>query len=180
LAKKGGDPAGAKDGLKRLRKLIKNTRIAMFTTVAGDGTLRSRPMATLKAPFEGDLWFLTRATAPKTDEIRENQHVNVAYVDADGERFVSISGAASLVRDPEKVAELWTRRLRSWFPQGKKDPDLALIRVRVAQAEWWDAKRAAMVHLDEVPASGPEDERRGRRKDGSPAVAPTPPVTAGA
>ena len=73
-----------KGDLKKLRKLIKGARVAMLTTVGPDGTLRSRPMATLKAPFEGDVWFFTRATAPKADEIRDNDHVNVSYADHNG------------------------------------------------------------------------------------------------
>ena len=138
--------------VKKLRKLIKAARIAMFTTVASDGRLRSRPMASLKGGFDGDLWFVTRGNAPKTEEIRENQHVNVAYTNSDGDRFVSVSGLASLVRDPAKVSELWSRRLRSWFPDGKKDPDLALIRVRIDRAEVWDAKSATMIHLEGLGA----------------------------
>src|SRR6187402_2652810 len=129
MAKKADEPeAPIEKEVRKLRKLIKSARIAMLTTVASDGRLRSRPMASLKGGFDGDLWFVTRSATPKTEEIRENQHVNVAYADPEDERFVSISGLASLVRDPKKVDEVWSRRLRSWFPDGKKDPELALIR----------------------------------------------------
>jgi general stress protein 26 len=136
-----------KGDLKKLRKLIKGARVAMLTTVAPDGTLHSRPMATLKAPFEGDVWFFTGASAPKTDEIRDNDQVNVSFSDGDDNRYLSISGTASLVRDQDRLEQLWSGRLKSWFPQGKKDPDLALLRVRVDRADYWDAKTAAMVHL---------------------------------
>jgi general stress protein 26 len=142
---KGQDPD--RGDLKKLRKLIKGARVAMLTTVAPDGALRSRPMATLKAPFEGDVWFFTRASAPKGDEIRENDHVNVSFSDGDDNRYLSISGTASVVRDKERLEELWSGRLKDWFPDGKKDPDLALLRVRVDRAEYWDARTAAMVHL---------------------------------
>ena len=148
-AKDGNDQKDPEKGdLKKLRKLIKGARVAMLTTVAPDGTLRNRPMATLKAPFEGDVWFFTRATAPKAGEIRDNDHVNVSFSDGDDNRYLSISGTASLVRDKERLEQLWSGRLKNWFPDGKKDPDLALLRVRVDRAEYWDAKTAAMVHLD--------------------------------
>ena len=153
MAKKADAPeAPIEKEVRKLRKLIKSTRIAMFTTVASDGRLRSRPMANLKGGFDGDLWFVTRSTAPKTEEIKDNQHVNVAYTYTEDERFVSISGLASLVRDPAKVEELWSRRLRAWFPGGKKDPDLALIRVRIDRAEVWDSKTSTMVHLEGLGA----------------------------
>ena len=147
-------PKGSESGdVKKLRKLIKGARFAMLTTVAGDGTLRSRPMATLKVPFEGDLWFFTRASAPKTEEIRDNDRVNVSY-SADGEnRYLSISGTASVARDGDRIAKYWSGRLKSWFPEGKKDPDLALLRVRVDRAEYWDKKTAAMVHLSGLAKS---------------------------
>ena len=98
-----GKEAPIEKDVRRMRKSIKGARIAMFTTVASDGKLRSRPMANLKGGFDGDLWFLTRSSAPKAEEIRDNQHVNVAYSDCEDDRYVSISGTATLVRDPAKA-----------------------------------------------------------------------------
>jgi general stress protein 26 len=153
MAKKADEPeAPIEKEVRKLRKLIKSTRIAMLTTVASDGRLRSRPMANLKGGFDGDLWFVTRSTAPKAEEIKDNQHVNVSYADTEAERFVSISGLASLVREPARLEELWSRRLRAWFPGGKKDPELALIRVRIDRAEVWDSKTSTMVHLEGLGA----------------------------
>lgn len=152
MAKNGEGKAPIEKDVRKLRKFIKGTRIAMFTTVASDGKLRSRPMATLKGGFDGDLWFVTRSTAPKAEEIKDNQHVNVSYADPEAERFVSISGLATLVREPAKVQEIWSRRLRAWFPDGKKDPELALIRVRIDRAEVWNSKTSTMVHLEGLGA----------------------------
>ena len=161
-----------KGDLKKLRKLIKGARVAMLTTTAPDGTLRSRPMATLKAPFEGDLWFFTRATAPKADEIRDNDHVNVSFSDGADNRYLSLSGTASVVRDKDRLEALWSGRLKSWFPDGKKDADLALLRVRVDRADYWDAKTAAMVHLRGlVKSSLGGDPTVENRKSDSPAAA---------
>ena len=172
MAKKAAaDEAPIEKEVRKLRKFIKSTRIAMFTTVATDGRLRSRPMANLKGGFDGDLWFVTRSTAPKADEIKDNQHVNVSYADPEAERFVSISGLASLVREPAKLEQLWSRRLRAWFPAGKKDPELALIRVRIDRAEVWDSKTANMVHLEGLGAM--LVQQRAARAEDRPPSAPT-------
>jgi general stress protein 26 len=144
------DKAGAakpKDPLKKVRKLIKDIRVAMLTTVAADGVLRSRPMATPKEDFDGQLWFITRHPSPKSDDIQENQRVNVTYASPKDDRYISISGTASIVRDPAKVKEIWRRELRTWFPAGKKDPELALLRVSVDKAEYWDSAENRMVDL---------------------------------
>ena len=35
----------------------------------------------------------------------------------------------------------------AWFPKGKEDPDLNLLRVEISKAEYWDAPGKRMVHL---------------------------------
>jgi general stress protein 26 len=146
MGKKRDEREDGEREVRKLRKFIRGTRIAMFTTVAPDGHLRSRPMATLKAEFDGSLWFFTRAGAPKADEIRDNGHVNVVYSDPEEMRFVSVSGRAALVTDRARIESLWSGRLKAWFPEGKSDPELALIRVRIERAEYWNAKSGTMVH----------------------------------
>lgn len=42
-----------------LKALIKDIRFAMLTTRSGDGTLHSRPMATLNEEIHDKLWFFT-------------------------------------------------------------------------------------------------------------------------
>src|SRR5262245_37069985 len=174
-----GKGAPIEKDVRKLRKFIKGTRIAMLTTVAADGKLRSRPMATLKNGFDRDLWFVTRAATPKTEEIRDNQHVNVAYSDGDDDRYVSISGTATVVRDPAKVEELWSQKLRDWFPNGKKDPDLALIRIRIDRAEVWDSKTTTMTHLEGLGAVLAK-RRTQRAEDRGPVPPPAGNVGAGA
>lgn len=175
MAKDNDDAPRPKDPVKKLRKLIRDSRVAMLTTVASDGTLRSRPMATPDGSFDGELWFITRFHSPKSDEIQENQRVNVTYASPKNDRYVSVSGTATLVRDPDKVKELWRGALKQWFPEGKRDPDLALLKVTVDRAEYWDANANRMVDLPRVTGPQPEKEKEkrgpGRRPD--PVEAPT-------
>lgn len=151
-AKKGDDTrdqakdTAAKDPARKLRKLIKGARVVTLTTAAGDGRLRSRPM--LPGGFEGGaLWFLTRVPSAKTAEVGDNQKVNVAYSSRKDELYVSVSGAASIVRDAARVQDLWDREHKAWFAGGKKDPELAVLRVNVEHVEFWDSKAGRMVSL---------------------------------
>lgn len=135
------------DAHAKLNELIKDISIAQFTTCEDDGSLRSRPMATQDTDFVGDLWFFTRDDASKVRELRADEHVNVSYSDPDSNRFVSVSGRASLVRDPAKIKDLWRPVLKAWFPQGEDDPHIALIKVHVDHAEYWDAPSSTMVKV---------------------------------
>ncbi len=140
-------PAKTSDKVRKLAELIKDVQFAMLTTVCPDGSLRSRPMATQQVDFDGDLWFFTRASAPKASELEQHAQVNVSYANPDDQRYVSVSGRAEIVRDREKAASLWNPVYRAWFPDGLDDPDLALIRVDVETAEYWDPPSGAMVQL---------------------------------
>jgi general stress protein 26 len=131
----------------RLWELIKHIEVAMLTTQESDGSLHSRPMAALQTDFEGDLWFFTEASSHKVDDINVHRHVNVSYVDADKNRYVSISGRAQVVRDEAKARELWRPFLRAWFPRGVDDPEVALLRVKVERAEYWESPSSKMVQL---------------------------------
>jgi general stress protein 26 len=139
--------AGHHEDVEKLAKLIRGIKFAMLTTAMPDGTLRSRPMATQQAPFDGSLWFFTYFHSGKVDEIEHDQHVNVSYADPSGNRYVSVSGRAAIVRDRQKAGELWSELHRAWFPQGLDDPNLALLRVDVHDAEYWDGPSSRMVQL---------------------------------
>lgn len=131
----------------KLQELIKDIRIAQFTTVEEDGSLRSRPMASQEMDSDGHLWFFTRDDSEKVREFRADQHVNVSYSEKDDNRFVSVSGRAILVQDPAKIKALWSPVLKAWFPGGQDDPRIALIRVDIDHAEYWDAPNSTMVKV---------------------------------
>jgi general stress protein 26 len=132
--------------IKKLAEMIREIDFAMLTTVAEDGSLHSRPMSTQRAEFDGNLWFFTRASAPKVGEVEREQQVNVAYAKPETQSYVSVSGRATVVRDRAKIGELWSPELKAWFPEGPEDPDLALLKVAVERAEYWDSPSSAVAH----------------------------------
>lgn len=135
------------EDIHKLGELIKEIKIAMLTTVDVNGQLRSRPMGTQKLEFDGQLWFFTKEHSPKVSEIMRDEHVNISYADPGSSTYVSVTGVAELVNDRVKMAALWTPILKAWFPDGLDDPELALLRVDVQKAEYWDAPSSKIVQL---------------------------------
>jgi general stress protein 26 len=135
----------ATEHTKRLWELIKAIDIAMLVT-EDEGHLRSRPMAGVKQDFDGVLWFFTRASSHKTTEAGAGQKVNLSYAHPGQQDYVSVSGRATLVQDPAAIDQHWSEAMRVWFPQGRDDPDIAMLKVTVDQAEYWDAPSSAMLH----------------------------------
>jgi len=130
-----------------LSDLIEGIQVAMMTTVEASGQLRTRPMWTQDHEFVGQLWFFTREHSPKVDEVQQEQNVNLAYSDPSKDSYVSVTGKCQLVRDAAKVKELWKPTLKAWFPKGVEDPEIALLRVDVEKAEYWDTPSSKMVQL---------------------------------
>ena len=135
------------EAVQKLAKLIHGIRFAMLTTIDGEGDLRSRPMATQHAEFDGNLWFFTGKSTEKVDEVNREHRVNVSYADPDDNRYVSVSGTGSLVLDKAKMKELWNPLYKAWFPKGLDDPNIALLRVDVSKAEYWDAPSSTVVQV---------------------------------
>lgn len=135
------------EAFKKLGELIDGIQFAMLTSVSQEGTLHSRPMATQQVEFDGDLWFFTGASTEKVGEVQHEHQVNVAYADPQNQRYVSVAGTARLVRDQAKIKELWKPALKAWFPKGLDDPDLALLKVEVASAEYWDSPSSTVAQV---------------------------------
>jgi YD repeat-containing protein len=133
-----------------LKDKIKDIQFAMLTTVEQDEDLRSRPMATHDMDDDGTLWFFTYDDSAKVREIQRNDRVSLSYTDTGSETYVSAAGKAELVKDRAKINELWRDFLKAWFPQGKEDPRIALLKVTLHQAEYWDRPGGKMVKLFQV------------------------------
>jgi len=131
--------ADHKSEIAKLAEMMKGIRFAMLTTVEEDGSLHSRPMAVQDVEFDGDLWFFTLAHSPKVDEADHHHQVNVAFSDSDKSKYISASGMARLVRDKSKIEEFWKPIYKTFFPKGLEDPELALLKIEVEKAEYWDA-----------------------------------------
>jgi general stress protein 26 len=104
-------------------------------------------MVTQRSPFDGNQWFLTAPAAGKTGEIRDRQVVHLTFVSPSDNRYVWATGTATIVDDQAKVKELWHPGYKPWFPDGPREGSTALIKVRVEEAEYWDAKAGRMVLL---------------------------------
>jgi general stress protein 26 len=62
-------------------------------------------------------------------------------------------GTAELVRDRNELQEKWQPKLQTWFPQGLDEPNLALLKVNISKADYWDSpssSRSQIINLLEV------------------------------
>ncbi len=141
-------PQRRTDDLQKLREMVKDIDFCMLTTVDENRDLHSRPMSSNgDIDSEGNIWFFTSVSSHKVSEIEKFPKVNVSFADPDNQRYVSVSGGAHLVRDREKIEELWRPEFKMWFPEGKDDPDIALLQVNLEKAEYWDSPSSTIAYV---------------------------------
>jgi general stress protein 26 len=127
------------ESLEKLRELIKDIDFCMLTTIDEQGDPHSRPMSSNgDIDPDGDLWFFTQASSHKVREVERLPKVNVSFADPGNQRYLSVTGSARLVRDQKKIEELWRPEFKIWFPKGKDDPEVALLRISLESGEYWD------------------------------------------
>ncbi len=132
--------------LEKLSGMIKHIQTAMLTSEDGP-LLRARPMVAAQKDFTGELYFYTHASAHKVAEVDAKHRVGVTYSDSHHQNYISFSGTAEVVHDKAEITAHWAESMRTWFPKGVDDPDIAILKVHVEQAEYWDAPSSTMVHL---------------------------------
>ena len=137
----------AHEDIDTIDAIIKKTRFATVTTRTSEGHLVSRPLAVLQHDFDGTVWFFTADPSPKADDVRHDPHVNVAYVD--GASVVSLAGTATISRDQARIDEWWNPWVEAWFPEGKDDPSVALLKVEADSAEYWHVDKPGIVRAVE-------------------------------
>ncbi|QDS94291.1 Pyridoxamine 5'-phosphate oxidase [Roseimaritima multifibrata] len=121
---------------EKLVSLMEHFDTAMLVTNTVDGKLEGRPMAVADLTDSGELWFVTDRHSGKVAEMVLDSEVAITMQGSS--RFVSITGKASLVDDPAKINELWSEAWKVWFPKGKNDPSITLIKVTPERGEYWD------------------------------------------
>ena len=129
----------------KLWSMIKDIKTCMMVTEDG-GVLRARPMASTQEDYDGTLWFYTRGGSHKVEEVQKDQTVCLTYAEPKDQNYVSLSGTAKLDFDKDDIKAHWSESLRTWFPKGTDDPDIAILKVKVTQAEYWDAPNSTMLH----------------------------------
>jgi general stress protein 26 len=124
---------------EKLSGMLKDIDFCMLSTVGSDGNIHSRPMSLNgEIDKEGNLWFFTSSNSLKAHEIESSPRVNASFANPDDQVYVSASGTAEIITDRAKIKELWTPILKAWFPDGPEQADLALLKVTLEKAEYWD------------------------------------------
>lgn len=132
-----------------LWKLIKDIRFGMLTHRGANGTMHAHPLTTQNKDIDeqSQLYFFIPRDGEIYQRLQADKQVNVNYADPGDDSYMSISGSASFIDDMAKKEALWSKMTEAWFPGGPGDPNVALLAVKIDQAEYWDVKESKLTQL---------------------------------
>ncbi|MEJ2005328.1 MAG: pyridoxamine 5'-phosphate oxidase family protein [Cyclobacteriaceae bacterium] len=134
--------------------LIEKIKVGMLVTEDEDeSVLRGRPMHLVQDAYDGTLFFYTSKKSSKVFEIRDNRDVCITFSDPDNQVYVSLSGKAQLTQDRELIDRYWNPWAEAWFENGKQDPDVAVLKIKISKGEHWDADENKLIQAIEIAKS---------------------------
>ncbi|MEZ2127053.1 MULTISPECIES: pyridoxamine 5'-phosphate oxidase family protein [unclassified Sinorhizobium] len=139
------------DDIERVWDLIEKIGFCMLVTKNGE-EIRARPMSAYAERLENAIYFLTDVHSHKDDEIQQSPNVCLAFSDPRGQKYVSLSGTASVSNDRERIDELWATPAKAWW-HSPDDPSIRILRVAPSSAEYWDSPGTVFSYIKMAAAA---------------------------
>jgi general stress protein 26 len=135
------NPADVQD---RLWKEIKKQRFGMLGLA--DAKQHYQPMTAFSEPETGQLWFFTRSETDLAKAIGDGAKAMFIIQAKDQDLQACLGGQLTLDHDRTRIDKYWGPMVAAWFPEGKDDPRLTLIRMDLSDAAVW-LTEGGLVHM---------------------------------
>lgn len=107
----------------------------LMVGLEGDGQ-HSEPLTAQIDDDQSDVLYFFTA---KDNRIATGGKAMAQFASKGHDFFACLAGTVTLDNDPAQIDKLWSKAVEAWFPGGKQDPNLALLRFDVDSAELWEA-----------------------------------------
>lgn len=142
------------EGIKKIKELATDIDICLFcTNITVDQGESARPMSTQGVDEDGNLWFFSDRNSIKNKEIENDKNVRLYYSHPSKSSYMVLNGEAEIHFDKQKVEELWSPLVKTWFKEGKDDPNISLLKVTPTNAYYWDIEGNQMINFFKMIAS---------------------------
>jgi general stress protein 26 len=162
------------EAIQKIKDLVNDVNICMFTTLDETHNMMSRPMFTASVDDEGNIWFFTNEFSEKIQEVSKDNIVNLIYAHPAKNIYVNVKGTCSLIIDRSRMEELWNSSMKNWFPEGLDDPKICLVKVSTETAYYWNHSSSKMGLLFNMIASITKGDQYKETEKGKLNLAPTP------
>jgi len=136
--------------LDRVWTLAEKIGFCMLSTLS-NGEIVARPMSAHPDRKGNVFYFLTDESSYKDEEIKANPAVGLAFADSSGQKYVSITGHATVSNDRHKIRELWSAPMKAWW-KGPDDSAIRVLNVDPRNAHYWDSPGTVVSYVKMLAA----------------------------
>jgi general stress protein 26 len=134
------------DAVQKIKEMVEQAENCFFCSAVATGASNGdRPMNVRQVDDEGNLWFLSASDSRKNQELELDPSVKLYFQGSKHSDFMQLNGQATISRDREKIEELWSKLVETWFTEGKDDPRVTVIKVTPTEGYYWDTKHGMAV-----------------------------------
>lgn len=137
----------SQEAVKKLKELSESARTCMFCTELSTLPNNARPMSLQECDQEGNLWFISSSDSNKNFEIKDDNRVQLYFMNNGSSEYLSIFGKAYIYTDKNTIEDKWSSFANAWFEEGKEDPKVTIIRVTPDETYYWDTKAGKFVSM---------------------------------
>jgi general stress protein 26 len=128
----------------------------MMIGLAGVEDGHMRPMTAVTEGERGPMWLFTSKQATLVTQFDIDARAVASFVSKGHDLFASIHGRLAVSNDPAIIDRLWNPMIAAWYPGGKQDPDLTLLRFDAAEAEIWLSETSLLAGLKVLISGDPK------------------------
>jgi len=111
----------------------------------------SQPMTAYREEETGTIWFFTLDTTDLARDVATGgQKGMFTYGSKDQEVWACFHGSLSISRNQDVIDKHWNPIVAAWYPEGKDDPHLTLIKFDGDDGRVWVSKKGAVGFFFEV------------------------------
>jgi general stress protein 26 len=119
---------------ERLFHEIKKRRTGMLGLVGGE---HMQPMTAFCEEGGGPIWFYCRKDNDLAVQSAGGKPAMLCLVTGDDSFIACVGGLLQADHDQERIERFWNPVAGAWFPEGKDDPNLTLLRLDPVDAQVW-------------------------------------------
>lgn len=135
------------EAIKKIQELAEAARTCMMITKLQSSPLSIRPMATQKVDDNGFVYFLSVKDSDAIEHIKSSPEMQLTYSNDSKSEYLALYGKAEAYRDQKQIDEMWNSFIKTWFPEGKEDPNIIIIRFKVESGYYWDTRHGKAAQL---------------------------------
>jgi general stress protein 26 len=136
----------SEEAIQKIKELVDNAKSCFFcTTPIANESTGARPMNVRKVDDQGNLWFLSASDSHTIQELSQDPSVKLYFQGSAHSDFLQLNGTATISKDKEKIKELWSAFIKTWFTEGVDDPRITVIKVTPNEGYYWDTKHGNAV-----------------------------------